>query len=185
MRELILGGQRSGKSARAEHLAVQWLSAGLHRKAVMIATAQAYDAEMQLRIERHRADRATRLPAMQTLEVPVDVAQAINAVTSPDTMVVIDCLALWLTNLLMPYRAEDAHLAENYLSHEAMLLQAVAQAQGPVVLVSNEIGLGVIPMGQEVRAYVDALGRLNQRMAHVCEMATLMVAGLPLGLKGN
>ncbi len=182
---LILGGQRSGKSARAEHLAAQWLSKNLLHKAVMIATAQAYDEEMKARIQRHRADRAVRLPSMQTVEVPVDVAQALRAATSPDTMVVIDCLALWLTNLLMPYHSEDAQPAQSYLDLEELLVQAVSQASGPVVIVSNEIGLGVIPMGKDVRVYVDALGRLNQRIASVCDSATLMVAGMPLSLKGK
>jgi adenosylcobinamide kinase / adenosylcobinamide-phosphate guanylyltransferase len=98
---------------------------------------------------------------------------------------VIDCLTLWLTNLLMPLDpAQAMGEAEVSDAGEALCL-AIAQAPGPVVVVSNEVGLGVVPMGREVRAYVDALGRLNQQVAGVCARVTLMAAGLPLALKGN
>ena len=183
-RELILGGQRSGKSRRAECLAQSWLGVSKSHNALLIATARAGDAEMRQRIERHQADRARRVPRMHCVEVPLALAQAIAAYSAPQTLVLVDCLTLWLTNQLMPAEAlvdpADAPTPEVAL---AALLQALQQASGPVVLVSNEIGMGLIPMGREVRDFVDALGQLNQAVAGVCERVTLMAAGLPLILK--
>ena len=183
--ELILGGQKSGKSRRAEQRAVDWLAeAPATRRAVLIATGQAHDDEMRQRIARHQADRAQRVPAMRTVEEPIELAREIVTQSAPDTLVVIDCLTLWLTNLLMPLRSESARpITRTPAMHIAMLLVALREARGPVVLVGNEIGLGVIPLGGETRAFVDALGRLNQDVAAACGRATLMVAGLPLTLK--
>ncbi|WP_454903109.1 bifunctional adenosylcobinamide kinase/adenosylcobinamide-phosphate guanylyltransferase [Variovorax gossypii] len=183
--EFILGGQKSGKSRRAEQRAADWLAAGprTHR-AVMIATAQAYDDEMQERILRHQADRAERVPGMRTIEEPVELARAIVTQSTPGTLVVVDCLTLWLTNLLMPMPVEDARPATRTpATHMGMLMVALREARGPVVLVGNEIGLGVIPLGRETRSFVDALGRLNQDVAAACHRVTLMAAGLPLSLK--
>jgi len=185
--ELILGGQKSGKSRRAELLARQWLAQSADHRAVLIATAQPWDDEMHQRIARHQTDRAARVPGMQTVEEPLALAEAIQAHSTAQTLVVVDCLTLWLTNLLMP--ADAAYCEENRPpapvepAQKAPLLIAIAQAAGPVVLVGNEIGLGVIPMGREVRAFVDALGRLNQDVAAACQRVTLMAAGLPLTLK--
>ncbi|MBB3637879.1 bifunctional adenosylcobinamide kinase/adenosylcobinamide-phosphate guanylyltransferase [Variovorax atrisoli] len=183
--EFILGGQKSGKSRRAEQRAVDWLAAGARaRRAVLIATAQAYDDEMQERIVRHQADRAERVPGMRTIEEPVELARAIVTQSTPETLVVVDCLTMWLTNLLMPMPIEDARpVTRTPATHIAMLLVALRDAPGPVVLVGNEIGLGVIPIGRETRAFVDALGRLNQDVAAACGRVTLMAAGLPLSLK--
>ena len=214
--ELILGGQKSGKSRRAELLARQWLGQSADHRAVLIATAQPGDDEMRARIDRHQADRAERVPGMITVEEPYTVAQALVQHSRPDTLVVVDCLTLWLTNLHMPMHEEGAQrpggwaaecfapcpppalrapplpaqntqppslLARVETQHAAPILIAIQQAPGPVVLVGNEIGLGVIPLGQEVRAFVDALGRLNQDVAAVCQRVTLMAAGLPLFLK--
>ncbi len=183
--EFILGGQKSGKSRRAEQRAIDWLAAapGTHC-AVLIATAQAYDDEMQERIVRHQADRAERVPGMRTIEEPIELARAIVTQSAPETLVVIDCLTLWLTNLLMPVRSETARpVTRTPSAHATMLLIALREARGPVVLVGNEIGLGVIPLGRETRAFVDALGRLNQDVATACGRVTLMAAGLPLSLK--
>jgi len=197
--ELILGGQRSGKSRRAESLAVDWLAASPHHSAVFIATAQPWDDEMRARITRHQQDRAVRLPGMRTVEEPLHVAQAITQHSQPGVMVVIDCLTLWLSNWTVPNEAPNTTpnttlnttlnseliqpLAQTSYVPTAVLLEAISAATGPLVLVSNEIGLGVIPMGLEVRAYVDALGRLNQDVAQCCQRVTLMAAGLPLSLK--
>ena len=185
--ELILGGQRSGKSRRAEMLASAWLSGAGNHRAVLIATAQAGDEEMNARIARHQADRALRVPGLHTAEVPLHLAEAITQHSQPNTLVLVDCLTLWLTNLLMP--APNLEL-NSLLEHEwqaraASLLIAVKTAPGPVVLVGNEIGMGVIPMGAKVRAFVDALGRLNQDVAACCARVTLMAAGLPLTLKDS
>ena len=189
-RELILGGQKSGKSRRAELLARTWLDGGSTRQAVLIATAKPWDAEMQARIARHQADRAARVPGLRTVEEPLALAKAIQDHSRPDTLLVVDCLTLWLTNWRMPIHPKDLlssepnqPLAPVSIDYVALLLEAIAAAPGPLVLVGNEIGLGVIPMGAQVRAFVDALGLLNQQVAQVCERVTLMAAGLPLTLK--
>lgn len=185
--ELILGGQRSGKSRRAEMLARTWLNASPAHNAVLVATGQAWDEEMRQRISRHQRDRAERVPGMLTHEEPLQLAAAIARHSAPHTLVVVDCLTLWLTNLRMPpYRPgepEAAHDAQAEAQQVDALQLAIARARGPVVLVGNEIGLGVIPMGAQVRAFVDALGRLNQEVAGTCQRVTLMAAGLPLTLK--
>lgn len=180
--ELILGGQKSGKSRRAEMLAQQWLGMAAHHRAVLIATAQPWDEEMRARITRHQADRAQRVPGMQTIEEPLALAQALAAHSQPEVLLVVDCLTLWLTNYVMPMhsRADAVPDVDRLVS---ALAASIESAPGPVVVVGNEIGLGVVPMGAEVRAFVDALGRLNQRIAQVCARVTFMAAGLPLTLK--
>ena len=185
--ELILGGQKSGKSRRAESLASGWLGRSPGHEAVLIATAQPWDDEMRERIARHPQDRAERVPGMRTVEEPLQLAQALASHSQPHTLVVVDCLTLWLTNLLMPIDDSGQKVPNvQYLrSQLAIISGAVGRAAGPVVLVGNEIGLGVIPLGRETRAFVDALGLLNQELAQVCERVTLMVAGLPLALKGQ
>lgn len=185
MRELVLGGQKSGKSRWAEGRAAQWLAANPRHRAVLLATAQPRDAEMRARIERHRRERAARVPGLQTLEVPgAELPQVLERQTSPQALVVVDCLTLWLTQLAWP--PGRPCVLETQALEEPMqaLEQALQAASGPVVLVGNEIGLGVIPLGEEVRAFVDALGTLNQRVAARCERVTLMVAGCPLTVKG-
>ncbi|RYX95710.1 MAG: bifunctional adenosylcobinamide kinase/adenosylcobinamide-phosphate guanylyltransferase [Comamonadaceae bacterium] len=208
--ELILGGQKSGKSRRAELLARDWLASG-GQDAVLVATAQPWDDEMQERIVRHQHDRALRVPGLRTVEEPLDLAGAIVRHSASETLLVVDCLTLWLTNLLMPAdalhapRADEAmsrwgdpddsrfvieppqrvHPADTAQIHISGLVAAIHAAPGPVVFVGNEIGLGVIPMGREVRAFVDALGLLNQQVAAACERVVLMAAGLPLVLKAG
>jgi adenosylcobinamide kinase/adenosylcobinamide-phosphate guanylyltransferase len=184
--ELILGGQKSGKSRRAETLARDWLAQSPRHHAVLIATAQPGDDEMRERIARHQRDRAERVPGMRTVEEPLALAEKITELSRPDTLLVVDCLTLWLTNWMMPIAQdfkENRPLAPVNSAQTATLLIAIAAAPGPVVLVGNEIGLGVIPLGGEVRAFVDALGMLNQDVARVCQRVTLMAAGLPLTLK--
>ncbi len=191
--ELILGGQKSGKSRRAELLARQWLAQSPDHHAVLIATAQPWDEEMRQRIARHQLDRAERVPGMATVEEPLALGETIARLSQPHTLVVVDCLTLWLTNLLMPVQKDASEqdfesnraVAQVNTAHLAIFLVAIDQAPGPVVLVGNEIGLGVIPMGREVRAFVDALGRLNQDVAAICQRVTLMAAGLPLTLKDS
>lgn len=187
-RHLIVGGQKSGKSRHAEYLARDWLQAGQGHEAALIATGQPWDAEMQERIARHQVDRARRVPGLATIEQPLDLAQALSAHSAPHRLLVIDCLTLWLTNWLMPLKAAGAPQpsAESGWSAQcALFLTTLQQIPGPVILVGNEIGLGVIPMGREVRAFVDALGVLNQKIAAQCDAVSLMCAGLPLRVKGN
>lgn len=192
--ELILGGQKSGKSRRAELLARDWLQQSPHHKAMLIATAQPWDEEMRQRIARHQRDRAERVPGLVTVEEPLLLAPTIKRLNQPDTLLVVDCLTLWLTNQLMPVAVEDTlknqsnrPLADHFIDYAAMLYLAILESnqenKGPIIIVSNEIGLGVVPMGQDVRAFVDALGKLNQDVAQRCDKVTLMAAGLPLSLK--
>jgi adenosylcobinamide kinase/adenosylcobinamide-phosphate guanylyltransferase len=183
--ELILGGQKSGKTARAESLAAAWLAQSPDHQAVYIATAQAWDEEMRERIARHRRDRAERVPRMRTVEEPLALAQAIGHHRRPDTLIVVDCLTLWLTAQLMPAVDAGEGAAEARETTPASLAGAVDACAGPLVLISNEIGLGVIPMGRDARNFVDALGTLNQLAAAACERVTLMSAGLALTLKGG
>ena len=191
--EFILGGQKSGKSRRAELIARNWLAKSPDHRALLIATGQPWDDEMRERIARHQRDRAERVPGMTTLEEPRDLAGALARHSDSRTLIVVDCLTLWLTNWLMPLddgtgsesdSGSNRALALDYQAQVAMFLVAILKAPGPVVLVGNEIGLGVIPMGREVREFVDALGEVNQRVGEVCEKVTLVVAGLPLVLKG-
>jgi len=181
--QLILGGQKSGKSRRAELLAREWLDADPGHQAVLIATAEPWDDEMRQRIARHQADRAVRVPGMRTVEAPRELAAAIRAASTAQTLVVVDCLTLWLTNWLMPAEGTAQEQATQAAIED--LLAALRQAPGPVILVSNEISLGVIPLGREVRAFVDAQGLLNQQVAAVCGRVTLMAAGCALTLKGD
>lgn len=180
--ELILGGQKSGKTARAESLAASWLAQGVGHRAVYIATAQAWDEEMRERIARHRRDRAERVPRMETVEEPVELARAIGSHSRADTLIVVDCLTLWLTAQLMPAVENESGVGA---PSAQVLTQAIRACAGPLVLISNEIGAGVIPMGRDTRNFVDALGSLNQAAAAACERVTLMSAGLPMLLKGQ
>ena len=180
---LILGGQKSGKSRLAEQRAAAWLAAAPCRRATLVATALAGDAEMAERIARHQADRAVRVPGLATLEAPLDLAGAVLQHSAPAQLLVVDCLTLWLTQRLMPMDGpglDDAALA----AETSRLLAALQQAPGPVLWVSNEIGLGVSPLGREVRRFLDALGLLHQQIAARCGLVQLMVAGLPLTVKG-
>jgi adenosylcobinamide kinase/adenosylcobinamide-phosphate guanylyltransferase len=183
--ELILGGQKSGKSRRAEMLARDWLAESTTHRAVLIATAHAGDEEMQARIARHQRDRLQRVPSLRMVEAPHELAQAVSQMSRPDTLIVVDCLTLWLTNMLMPQASAQPASLSDLSAQTGQLLCAISEAPGPIVLVGNEIGLGVIPMGQVVREFVDALGLLNQQVAAQCQRVTLMAAGLALTLKAS
>ena len=187
--ELILGGQKSGKSRRAEYLARGWLAQSSDHHVAFIVTARAdADDEMDARIARHRSDRAQRLPEARVVEEPLELSGAIREHSEAKRLVIVDCLTLWLTNLVWPdYTAPppDTPALRDAAPVIAAVLDALDRAPGPCVLVSNEIGMGVIPMGRAVRAFCDALGLLNQQVAQHCERVTLMAAGLPLSLKGG
>jgi adenosylcobinamide kinase/adenosylcobinamide-phosphate guanylyltransferase len=177
LHHLIVGGQRSGKSSQAERLAQQWLSAAPGREVLVLATAVASDEEMHERITRHRQDRPE---AFGTLEVPLALGEAIAEQAAPHRLLLVDCLTLWLTNVLMPMHALAPAGAPAWPAARSALLNGLGQARqqaSPVVLISNEVGWGVVPMGREVREFVDELGRLNQDVALACDALTLMVAG--------
>ena len=130
--ELILGGQKSGKSRRAELLAKTWLAQSSSHQAALIATGQAHDAEMRERIARHQRERAERVPGLRTVEEPLHLALAIAAHSRPDTLLVIDCLTLWLTNLLMPASPHPSPPPEGEGIED--LLPTIQRAPGPIVL---------------------------------------------------
>lgn len=169
MLELILGGARSGKSRLAERLARE---SGL--AVCYVATSQALDDEMAARIAQHRARR----PADWALvEEPLALARVLREQAAPGRCLLVDCLTLWLTNWLMPMHGEPR--LDDWRAECATLQRVLPTLASPVVFVSNEVGWGVMPMGREVRAYVDELGRLNQLVARQCAALTLMVAGQP------
>jgi adenosylcobinamide kinase / adenosylcobinamide-phosphate guanylyltransferase len=188
LHELILGGARSGKSRTAESRATAWLAAAPGHRATLLATALAGDDEMAQRIERHRHDRVRRAPGLATLEVPDTLPAALRECSHPQHLLVVDCLTLWLTQrLLPPGRGEPPPTIDeaSWPREQQALLDALRDCPGPVVLVSNEIGLGVMPMSREARHCVDALGLLHQRVAEHCTRVTLMVAGCAVSVKGG
>ena len=184
-RGVVTGALQAAKGGDPQ--ARNWLAQSPSHQAVMIATAQPWDEEMRERIARHQTDRAERVPGMQTVEEPLALGETLARYSQPQTLVVVDCLTLWLTNLLMPAENNEQNEAAAHAARAqvAMVLRAIENAAGPVVLVGNEIGLGVIPLGRETRAFVDALGLLNQQVAQACQRVTFMAAGLPLTLKGT
>lgn len=171
MNELILGGARSGKSALAERLA---LESGMD--VIYLATATAGDGEMSERIRQHQQRR----PGHWTvLEEPVELAATLQTHAADDTLILVDCLTLWLSNLL----AKESD--ELFLQQRAALLEAMPSLSGHIIFVSNEVGMGIVPMGELTRRFVDEAGRLHQDLAQICERVTLVVAGLPQILKGE
>ncbi|WP_267434575.1 bifunctional adenosylcobinamide kinase/adenosylcobinamide-phosphate guanylyltransferase [Sphingomonas sp. GM_Shp_1] len=166
---LVLGGARSGKSRHAQALAEAMTPTGC-----FIATAQAWDEEMRERIARHVADRDAR---WTTVEAPLALPEAIAGHSRADRVLLVDCLTLWLTNLLLGE-------ADLMAAGEA-LVAAIQDALGPVVLVSNEVGFGIVPDNALARRFRDAQGTLNQRLARMCDATDLVVAGLPLRLSGE
>lgn len=167
---LIVGGQRSGKSRHAERLALRWQAGG--GRVAFIATALALDAEMRARIEHHRAARPA---GFDTIEAPLALSAALQQADDAGTLLIVDCLTLWLVNWLMPM--EGTPDRSGWGLERQTLLGLLPQLASPVVFVSNEVGWGVSPLGREVRDYVDELGRLNQDVARRCGQLTLMVAG--------
>lgn len=171
MRSLILGGARSGKSALAERIAQQ-----SQLDVVYVATAQAGDGEMVQRIALHRASRPAH---WQCVEETLSLAQALRAHAREDRCVLVDCLTLWLSNLLA---APDPERLER---ERDALLDVVQTLPGLILFVSNEVGLGIVPMGELTRRFVDETGRLHQALAQRCERVVFVAAGLPLMLKGQ
>ena len=165
---LVLGGARSGKSAFAERLVVE---TGLSRH--YIATGRAFDDEMRDRIARHRDDRGD---GWETHEEPLALAETILAVARPDRAVLVDCLTLWVTNLML----EERDMGDAF----AGLAKAIDAAPGRIVFVSNEVGLGIVPDNRMARAFRDHAGRLHQQVAAIVPQVYFIAAGLPLKMKG-
>ena len=180
-RTLIFGGARCGKSAHAEGIA-----GASGKNVVYIATARGGDEEMAGRIALHRQRRPS---GWLTVDAPIALGAAIRAHGTADNLLLIDCLTVWLSNLLF---AEERVFPEvgkiappdAFVTQHAAFLQALEETRGDIVLVSNEVGMGIVPMGAISRWFVDEAGRLNQAVARRCERVVWVAAGLPLMLKG-
>ncbi len=164
---LVLGGARSGKSAYAQSLAEAHASERLY-----VATAEPADEEMAARIARHRASRGK---SWTTLEEPLKVPQALRSLAHPGGVILVDCLTLWLSNLMLAGRDPEAAIAR--------LADAIGALAGPAILVSNETGMGIVPEHKLGRDFRDWQGRANRRIAQACDAAVFLAAGLPVQLK--
>jgi adenosylcobinamide kinase/adenosylcobinamide-phosphate guanylyltransferase len=174
MMQLILGGARSGKSRLAEQIAQD---SGL--PVWYVATAQACDTEMQARIAHHQAQRPAH---WQLVEEPLYLAEKLKQIDQDDAapqVILVDCLTLWMSNLLLH---ENADLQQQQCQ---LLLDVLPKLKSEIILVSNETGLGVIPMGEITRKFVDESGRLHQNLGQIADKVMFCVAGFPMLLKGN
>jgi adenosylcobinamide kinase/adenosylcobinamide-phosphate guanylyltransferase len=185
---LVLGGARSGKSRFAEQEAI---ASG--KNVVYVATATVYDDEMQQRINRHIDDRPDH---WLTIEEPLLLAQVVKKHAGENVCILVDCLTLWLTNVLMAEQDSSVNIGQEASLSEARqldvkslseykeeLLETLASVPGQIVLVSNEVGQGIVPMGALSRRFVDEAGWLHQDIARIADKVTLVVAGLPMVLK--
>ena len=164
---LVLGGARSGKSRFAQAQAET-----VRGNLVYIATAQALDAEMEDRIAKHQSDRG---PRWRTVEEPLDLAAAITTECGPNSVLLVDCLTLWASNLLFAQR----DIATDLLA----VTSAIATAKGRIIFVANEVGLGIVPDNVLARRFRDAAGEINQAIARTVDTAVFIAAGLPIWLK--
>jgi len=169
MKTLILGGVRSGKSRYAAELARELAS-----PVTLIATGTGLDDEMAARIALHRANRPA---AWSVVEEPIHLAAALAATASSDNVILIDCLTLWVTNLLC---SDDP---QGLRREASALVETLSSLPGHCVLVSNEVGLGIIPVNALARRFADEAGELHQRLAALCDRVVLMVAGIPMTVK--
>lgn len=168
MKQLILGGARSGKSRLAEARAD-----ASSKHVIYVATAQAWDEEMADRIRRHREQRPSH---WKLIEEPVALADVLRTHCTGDTCLLVDCLTLWVTNLLL---AEPGALERELDA----LYTVLGNLPGELILVSNEVGWGIVPMGELSRQFQDQAGWLHQRLGEICEQVTLTVAGIPMEIK--
>ena len=170
---LILGGACSGKSAYAEKLAEASLL-----PVTYIATAQVYDTEFGKRVTEHQVRRPEH---WQTVEKPFQLSETLRAYAAPNHCLIVDCLTLWLAQCICPECAPPEGV--NWAQERSDLLACLADLPGTVLLVSNEVGMGIVPLGEINRQFQDAQGKLNQAVAGLCDKVTFIAAGLPLILK--
>jgi len=178
MLELVIGGARSGKSAYAGQCALEYIQSNLKSTnggVLLIATATAGDDEMAARIHHHQMSRPDD---WQTIEEPIKLANALTQASERSEFIIVDCLTLWLTNLL----AIDNEQRQREI---ALVFSIVPELTSSVIFVTNEIGMGVVPLGEETRRFVDEAGRLHQRLAAQCQRVTQMVAGIPNRVKNE
>lgn len=171
---LILGGARSGKSAFAEKLATD---SGL--PVTYIATAQVYDAEFGQRVEHHKIRRPSH---WKTIEQSFNLGELLKTHAKAGECIIVDCLTLWLAQCICPDCERPQNL--NWLSERDALLATLATLSGKILLVSNEVGMGIVPLGEINRQFQDEQGRLNQAIAQLANKVSFVAAGLPLSLKG-
>ena len=170
---LVLGGARSGKSRYAEQLGHDWLTGNPDGERYYIATCQPFDDEMTSRIDKHKEQRGEN---WTTIEEPFQLADCLAREQDKPRFILVDCLTLWLTNHL---------LAENDINQEiATLCDTLIKADGNIVLVANEVGLGIVPENKLARQFRDHAGICNQRVADVADRVVFIAAGLPLVMKG-
>ena len=173
---LVLGGARSGKSQFAEQLACEYGEQG--QQLIYLASAQAKDNEMHDRISLHKQRRKDA--NWQVIEEPIEVVVTLKKVASNSTCILFDCLSLWLSNLMF----EKADIDPLYVKQKLQqLVDTISTLPGQLIMVTNMVGLGVIPMGECSRVYVDLAGWLEQNIAKQCQQVDLVVAGLPMNLK--
>ena len=166
---LILGGARSGKSSYAENLAKE---SGL--EVIYLATANALDDETVKRVEKHKSDRPIE---WKTIEEPLQLASCLLQHSTPGKIILVDCLTMWLNNLLMLENPEQLEKERDDF------LDCIPKLEGKVIFVSNEVGMGIIPLGELTRKFVDESGRLHQQVGKLVEKVTLIVAGIPMIVK--
>ncbi len=171
---LILGGARSGKSAYAEKLAAQ-----SELPVMYIATAQVYDDEFKARVQHHKDRRPKH---WQIIEVPFNLANTLLENDAADTCLIVDCLTLWLAQCICPDCAPPEGVV--WAAERSALLETLAKLKATVLLVSNEVGMGIVPLGEINRRFQDEQGRLNQDVAKNADSVTFVAAGLPFKLKG-
>ena len=168
---LILGGRRAGKSSYAQRLALERAAEG---RVLFVATAEALDDDMSARIQKHREDRP---PGWDTLETPLDIVGELASTANGYDIVLLDCLTLWVSNLILAEADLDV------LDETGRLLDCYQAGDASWIVVSNEVGLGVVPVNSLARDYSDQLGRVNQQVAASADEVTFIAAGLPLQLK--
>lgn len=172
---LILGGARSGKSTYAEQLAI-----ACDLPVTYIATAQVYDDEFAQRIEHHKTRRPKH---WQTVEAPFNLANTLQMVAKESECLIVDCLTLWLAQCICPDCAPPEGV--DWAQERIALLETLPKLQGTIILVSNEVGMGIVPLGEINRQFQDEQGRLNQAVAKIANKVSFIAAGLPIQLKGQ
>lgn len=176
MIHFILGGARSGKSRYGIAVAADYVAKGEH--CLFVATAQAFDEEMALRIERHKMERDIDALPWQTIECPLDLSECLVTQAKNDRVILVDCLTLWLTNHLLNGKSDWPKV-------KAQFLHLLATLPGDIILISNEVGMGIVPADPLSRRFVDEAGWLHQAIAKLADEVVLVTAGLPMVLKGR
>ena len=173
MLKLVLGGARSGKSRYAEQCAAE-----SGKQVIYFATAQKHDAEMELRVQRHQQRRPEH---WQTIEEPIKLAAALKQYGNVENCLLVDCLTLWLSNVL--FDEQGGVQTDSYQQHKAELLETLGGLSADIILVSNEVGKGIVPMGAGTRCFVDEAGWLHQDIAKISQQVIFVTAGLTQVLK--